>query len=60
VPALAARAPSGATYVATGTGEARIALMIERMEVSRPPGVSSSSTTSAAPFSAALRMARAA
>src|SRR5438477_9709395 len=46
VPALAARAPLGATNDATGTGEARIALMISRIEVSRPPGVSMRSTTS--------------
>ena len=48
VPALAARAPSGATNVAIGTGEARIALMIARIDLSSPPGVSSFSTTSAA------------
>src|SRR5215472_12890894 len=39
VPALAARAPLGATYSATGMGEASIAAMISRMEVSSPPGV---------------------
>jgi hypothetical protein len=38
VPALAARAPPGATYVATGTGEARMSLMISRIEVSRTAG----------------------
>ncbi len=53
MPALAARAPSGATKVATGTGEARMSLMIERIEVSSPPGVSSSITTSWAPVLAA-------
>ncbi len=45
VPALAARAPPGATYPMTGTGEARIARMIWRIEVSSPPGVSIRSTT---------------
>ena len=40
MPALAARAPLGATNAATGTGEARIALMMSRIDVSRPPGVS--------------------
>src|SRR5690606_30379936 len=39
-PALAARAPLGATYIATGTGEARMFLIMWRMEVSSPPGVS--------------------
>src|SRR5262247_1215313 len=32
VPALAARAPLGHTYVATGTGDARIVRMMSRME----------------------------
>ncbi len=49
MPALAARAPLGATKAATGTGEARIALMISRIDVSSPPGVSICSTTSCAP-----------
>ena len=40
VPVLAARAPLGATNTATGTGEARIALITSRIEVSSPPGVS--------------------
>jgi hypothetical protein len=31
--------PVGATYVTTGTGEARIFWMIERIELSSPPGV---------------------
>src|SRR5215471_7078456 len=48
VPALAARAPLGATNAATGTGDARIALMMSRIERSRPPGVSICSTTSCA------------
>src|SRR4051812_13104176 len=58
VPALAARAPLGATYTATGTGEARIALMISRIEVSRPPGVSICRITSSAPSLAARSMLR--
>src|SRR6266567_3928659 len=49
VPALAARAPLGPTNTATGTREARIALMITRIDVSSPPGVSICSTTSCAP-----------
>jgi hypothetical protein len=53
VPALAARAPLGAMKVATGTGEPSIALMICRIDVSRPPGVSSCSTASCAWPSAA-------
>ena len=44
--ALAARAPPGAMNAATGTGEARMALMIERIDWSSPPGVSISSTAS--------------
>src|SRR5690349_7602359 len=48
VPALAARAPDGATYPTTGIGDARIACTIARIEVSRPPGVSRRSTTSCA------------
>ena len=36
----------GATNVATGTGDARIALMMSRIERSRPPGVSICNTTS--------------
>jgi hypothetical protein len=51
VPALAARAPLGKTNVATGTGDARISLMMSRIEVSRPPGVSSFSTTRLDPLS---------
>ena len=41
------------TNVATGIGEARIALMMSRIAVSRPPGVSIFSTTRHAPFSTA-------
>src|SRR6267142_502087 len=58
VPALAARAPPGATKLATGTGEARMSLMISRIEVSSPPGVSMRSTTSCALSFAARCSAR--
>src|SRR5216110_3527085 len=58
VPALAARAPLGPTKTATGTREARIALMISRIEVSSPPGVSICSTTSCAPSRSAREPAR--
>src|SRR3954452_6929158 len=58
LPALAARAPLGATKAATGTGEARIALMMSRIEVSRPPGVSICRITSSAPALAARSMLR--
>ena len=58
VPALAARAPLGATKEATGTGEARIALMISRIALSRPPGVSMRSTTSWVPSVAARSIER--
>jgi hypothetical protein len=49
VPALAARAPDGATNAATGMGEARMSWTIARIDVSSPPGVSSVNTTSCAP-----------
>ncbi|MCY1182687.1 hypothetical protein D9M73_232590 [compost metagenome] len=49
MPALAARSPLGATKLATGIGLARIALMIKRIEVSSPPGVSRLMTTNCAP-----------
>src|SRR6185436_4641474 len=58
VPALAARAPLGATKTATGTGEARIALITSRIEVSSPPGVSTWRMTSSAPSFAARSMPR--
>src|SRR3954470_18211821 len=58
VPALAARAPLGATKTATGTGEARIALITSRIEVSSPPGVSICRITSSAPSLAARSMLR--
>ena len=51
VPALAARAPLGATNAATGTGEARISLMIWRIDKSRPPGVSILMMSARAPSS---------
>jgi hypothetical protein len=41
-PAEAARAPEGVTYTITGRSAARNALTTSRMEVSNPPGVSSS------------------
>ena len=58
VPALAARAPLGDTYVMTGTSDARIACTMSRMAVSRPPGVSMVTTTSDASVSAASRSLR--
>jgi len=58
VPALAARAPDGATNAATGTGEARISCTINRIDVSSPPGVSSVSTTSCAPSLVAAAIPR--
>src|SRR5262245_44930379 len=58
VPALAARAPLGATNTTTGTGEARIALITSRIEVSSPPGVSIWRMTSSAPSLAARSMPR--
>src|SRR2546423_239449 len=39
-PAEAARAPDGETKMTTGSGAASIFLMMCRMDVSRPPGVS--------------------
>lgn len=44
VPADAALDPVGATNEATGTSELWIFLMISRMEVSSPPGVSMCNT----------------
>src|SRR5262245_44369830 len=40
VPALAARAPLGATKATTGMADCSTSWMIARIEVSRPPGVS--------------------
>ena len=48
VPALAARAPLGDTYVTTGTSEASIACTMSRIDVSSPPGVSIVTTTTEA------------
>ncbi len=39
-PADAARAPEGETKITTGTGAPRIFLMMPRIDVSSPPGVS--------------------
>ena len=55
-PALAARAPLGATNPITGIGERSSACVISRMDVSRPPGVSSSSTTASSCALAAARI----
>ena len=40
IPAEAARAPDGDTKITTGSGAPSIFLMMSRIEVSRPPGVS--------------------
>src|SRR6185436_18888106 len=56
VPADAARAPEGETYPITGTFAFRIACVIWRIDESSPPGVSSVSSTAAAPASAASAM----
>ncbi len=58
-PADAARAPDGETYTATGTLVLRIACTIWRIAVSSPPGVSSSTTRSAAFSSSARSMTEA-
>ncbi len=47
-PAEAALAPPGDTYTITGTSLAVILLTIDLMEVSSPPGVSSSMTRASA------------
>jgi len=52
-PAEAARAPLGATYTMTGTGEFRMDCTMSRIAVSRPPGVSNCRMTHAAPLEAA-------
>ena len=56
VPAEAARAPDGETYPITGTFAFKIACVICRIDESSPPGVSSVSSTAAAPASAASAM----
>ena len=57
-PADAARAPEGATYTITGTGDASIFAMIERVESTRPPGVRNSISTASALVCRACSMAR--
>src|SRR5262245_725986 len=49
-PAEPAPAPLGATYTITGTGAPRISLTIVRVELSKPPGVSSWIINARAPF----------
>src|SRR5262249_5059522 len=56
-PAEAARLPAGPTKTATGVLAAMIALLMSRVESSRPPGVWSVKTISAAPSASALAMA---
>ncbi len=58
-PAEAACAPGGATQPTTGTGDARIACAIVRVESRRPPGVSILRTTNGAPFFSASFRTRA-
>ena len=58
-PAEADRAPDGVTYTATGTRDLMIACTICRIAVSRPPGVSSSTTRSEAFSSSARSMTEA-
>ncbi len=53
-PAEAARAPDGATYTAIGVFAAIIFVTISRVASTRPPGVRSVNTTSAA-FAASAR-----
>jgi len=55
-PALAARLPLGATNTITGTRAASCSLMMSRMDVSRPPGVSSMITRATAPSLSAVLM----
>src|SRR5437764_3108931 len=53
MPAEAARAPDGETKTTTGTGAASTFLMMLRMEVSSPPGVSMAMMSAVAwPFTA--------
>ena len=56
-PADAARAPDGATNTATGVLAASIRVTIVRVESTRPPGVSSTNTMSAARSASARLMA---
>jgi hypothetical protein len=43
-PAEAAREPGGETYTITGTGDSSMLLIMLRIELSSPPGVSSRTT----------------
>src|SRR6185436_18374595 len=52
-PAEPAPAPLGATYTITGTGVPRSSLTIVRVELSRPPGVSSCMIKARAPLALA-------
>ena len=54
MPALAARAPRGATKPATGVGDARMSRMMPRIAPSSPPGVSICRTRSCAPLARRL------
>ena len=58
VPADAALAPEGETYTTTGTGDSWIAPTMSRVELSRPPGVSSVTIATRAPSSSAVASAR--
>src|SRR5450759_4647861 len=58
MPVAAFVAPAGATNAATGIGAARISLMMARIEVSSPPGVSICSTSNCAPSARACSMPR--
>ena len=56
-PAEAARLPDGPTNTATGVFAGMMALLMSRVESTRPPGVRSVNTTSAAPAASAFAMA---
>ena len=58
VPADAACAPGGETYTTTGTGDAKMDVTIFRVDDSSPPGVSISTTTTAAPSRSAFSRLR--
>ncbi len=55
-PAEAARFPDGPTNTATGVFARMMALLMSRVESTRPPGVRSVITTSAAPAASAFSM----
>ncbi len=57
VPADVAVAPRGLTKTIVGTVAFNIAWMMSWVDETRPPGVSSSISTAAAPVSSALRIA---